>query len=171
MLSAIPGAKHSVGLSSYIFQADTWGSRFIDALAAAHARGVAVRVLVDGVGGGWLLSSACHRLRRRGMPAARFMRSLPPWHRPFINLRSHKKVLVVDGLVAFTGGMNIADGNVMAANPKRPVRDTHFRVEDFVVEQVAENFAEDWALLAILEHARPDRHRRTVQSWPRWRER
>jgi cardiolipin synthase A/B len=64
---------------------------------------------------------------------------------PFINLRSHKKILVVDGLVGFTGGMNIADENVMATQPKRPVQDLHFRIEGPVVAQLTGAFAEDWA--------------------------
>ena len=148
MLAAIAAARDSVCLSSYIFRTDSWGSRFTDALAGAHRRGVAVRVLVDGIGGGWLLSRAYHRLRRQGVPAACFMHSLLPWRMPFINLRSHKKVLVVDGTVAFTGGMNIADENVMATHPRQPVRDTHFRVEGPVVAQVAEDFAQDWASVA-----------------------
>ena len=148
MLAAIAAAQSSVSLSSYIFRTDAWGGRFIDALAAAHGRGVAVRVLVDGIGGGWLLSRAYHRLRRRGVPVARFMHSLLPWRMPFINLRFHKKVLVVDGTVAFTGGMNIADENVMATRPRHPVQDTHFRVEGPIVTQVAElDFARDWAFV------------------------
>ena len=138
MLAAIAAAERSVSLSSYIFRTDAWGGRFIDALAEAHGRGVAVRVLVDGIGGGWLLSGAYHRLRRRGVPAARFMHSLLPWRMPFINLRSHKKTLVVDGTIAFTGGMNIADENVIATRPRHPVQDTHFRVEGPVVAQIAE---------------------------------
>ena len=146
-LAAIAAARHSVCLSSYIFRRDTWGGRFIDALADAHGRGVQVRVLIDGVGGGWLLSGAYHRLRRRGVPVARFMHSLLPWRMPFINLRSHKKVLVVDGWLAFTGGMNIADENVLATRPRHPVQDTHFRVEGPVVAQVAEDFAQDWAFV------------------------
>ncbi len=144
MLAAIAAARHSVCLSSYIFRTDTWGSRFTDALADAHRRGVAVRVLIDGIGGGWLLSRAYHRLRGQGVPAARFMHSLLPWRMPFINLRSHKKTLVVDGTVAFTGGMNIADENVMATHPRQPVQDTHFRVEGPVVAQIAADFAQDW---------------------------
>jgi cardiolipin synthase len=133
MLDAIAAAQRSIGLSSYILRADQWGGRFIDALADAHQRGVAVRVLIDGVGGGWLLSRAYHRLRRRGVPAARFMHSLLPWRMPFLNLRSHKKILVVDGAIGFTGGMNIADENVMAIHPKHPVQDVHFRIEGAVV--------------------------------------
>ena len=145
MLAAIGVAKRSVGLSSYIFRDDTWGGRFIDALAAAQGRGVAVRVLIDGIGGGWLLSPAYRRLRRRGVPAARFLHSPLPWRMPFLNLRSHKKILVLDGSVGFTGGMNISDANVVAARPRAPVQDTHFRVEGPVVCQLTEAFAQDWA--------------------------
>ena len=145
MLTAIAAAKLSIGMSSYIFEDDVWGGRFIEALAGAKRRGVAVRVLIDGVGGGWLLSPAYHRLRREGVTAARFMHSLLPWRMPFLNLRSHKKVLVVDGSVGFTGGLNIADDNVLATRPKLPVQDLHFRIEGPVVAQLAEAFADDWA--------------------------
>ncbi len=144
MLAAIAAATSSIGLSSYIFRDDIWGGRFIDALADAARRGVAVRVLIDGVGGGWLASRAFHRLRRQGVSAARFMHSLLPWRMPFLNLRNHKKVLVIDGKVAFTGGMNIADENVMATSPKMPVQDLHFRISGPVVAQLVEAFADDW---------------------------
>ncbi|MDB5398584.1 MAG: Cardiolipin synthase, partial [Rhodopila sp.] len=145
MLAAIAAAKASVGLSSYILRDDQWGGRFIDALAEATRRGVAVRVLIDGIGGDWLRSPAYHRLRREGVPAARFMHSLLPWRMPFFNLRSHKKVLLLDGVVSFTGGMNIADENVMATRPQQPVQDLHFRIEGPVVSQLAEAFADDWS--------------------------
>lgn len=148
MLSAIAAARRSVGLSSYIFRDDAWGGRFMDALIAAQGRGVAVRVLIDGIGGGWLLSPAYRRLRRQGVPAARFLHSPLPWRMPFLNLRSHKKILVLDGAVGFTGGMNISDANVLAARPEAPVQDTHFRIEGPVVGQLTEAFAQDWAFAA-----------------------
>ncbi len=144
MLAAIDAARHSVSLSSYIFQDDVWGRRFITALAAANARGVDVRVLIDGIGGGWLLSRAYHRLRREHVNAARFLHSWLPWRMPIVNLRSHKKVLIVDGTIGFTGGMNIADDNVMATRPKTPVQDLHFRIQGPVVEQLSDAFAQDW---------------------------
>jgi cardiolipin synthase len=147
MLAAIEAANSSVGLSSYIFRDDIWGGRFIEALARATTRGVVVRVLIDGIGGGWLSSPAYHRLRRQGVPVARFMHSLLPWRMPFLNLRNHKKILVIDGILAFTGGMNIADENVMATNPKQPVQDLHFRIQGPVVAQLAEAFADDWAFV------------------------
>ena len=148
MLDAIAKAQRSVGLSSYIFRNDVWGSRFIEALAEAQGRGVAVRVIVDGVGGGWLRSAAYHHLRRRGVPAARFMHSLLPWRMPFLNLRSHKKILVVDGRLGFTGGVNIAAQNVLAEHPDSPVQDTHFRIQGPIVCQLVAAFAQDWTFVA-----------------------
>ena len=148
MLNGIAGAARSIGLSSYILRNDVWGARFIDALADAHQRGVAVRVLVDGIGSGWLRSPAYHALRRRGVPAARFLHSPLPWRMPFLNLRSHKKILVVDGAVGFTGGLNIGDENVLAGRPKHPVQDTHVRFAGPVVGQLVEAFAQDWQFAA-----------------------
>ncbi|MFL5254090.1 MAG: cardiolipin synthase [Rhodopila sp.] len=145
MLKAIASARRSVALSSYIFCGDRWGGRFIEALADAHRRGVEVRVLIDGIGGGWLWGRAYRRLRRLGVPAARFMHSFLPWRMPFLNLRTHKKVLVVDGLLGFTGGINISDDNVQATRPREPVQDLHFRVEGPVVCQLMEAFAQDWS--------------------------
>ncbi len=147
MLDAIAQAQASVGLSSYIMQADQWGGRFLDALVAAQRRGVAVRVIIDGIGGGWVWSGAYHRLRAADVPVGRFMHSPLPWRMPFLNLRTHKKILVVDGRTGFTGGMNIADDNVMATRPSEPVRDTHFRVRGPVVEQLTEAFARDWTFV------------------------
>lgn len=148
MLAAIAAAQVSVGLSSYIFRDDNWGKRFAEALAEAKTRGVAVRVLIDGIGGGWLWSPVYHRLVEKNVVAARFMHSLQPWRMPFLNLRSHKKILVVDGVVGFTGGMNIAAENVMASHPTNPVQDVHFRIEGSVVAQLVEAFARDWAFVA-----------------------
>lgn len=144
MLEAIGGARTSIALSSYIFRADAAGTRFIEALSAASRRGVEVRVLIDGIGGNYLLSPAYHRLRRAGVPAARFLHSPLPWRMPFLNLRNHKKILVVDGRTGFTGGLNIGGENLLADRPRHPVRDTHFRIEGPVVAQLMEAFAEDW---------------------------
>ena len=147
MLTAIADAKVSIALSSYIFRTDATGMQFIAALTAAKSRGVAICVIIDGVGGNWLLSSAYHKLRRAGIAAGRFMHSPLPWRMPLLNLRSHKKILVVDGRVGFTGGMNIADENVLALMPKAPVQDTHFRVDGPSVAQLMSAFASDWSFV------------------------
>jgi cardiolipin synthase A/B len=144
MLAEIEAAEKSIGLCSYIFRADSAGQPFIDALIRAHERGVQVRVLIDGIGGGYLWSGTYVRLKRAGVPVDRFLHSYWPWRTPFLNLRNHRKLLVIDGKVAFVGGINIGDENVLASNPAHPVRDVHFRLEGPVVEQLVESFADDW---------------------------
>lgn len=144
MLAAIDGARSSVALAQYIFRADRIGLRFVEALGRARARGVTVRVLVDGIGSGYLRSPAYDALRRDGVPAARFLHSLLPWRMTFLNLRSHKKLLVIDGTRAFAGGLNIGDENLLAGQPAHPVHDLHFAIEGPVVGQLMADFAADW---------------------------
>jgi len=145
MLAAIEGAKSHIRLATYIFRTDEAGLAFIDALVRAHGRGVETRVLIDGFGGGFLRSSAYRALRRGGVPAARFLHSILPWKMPFLDLRLHKKCLVVDGACAFVGGLNIGAENLVAKRPKRPVRDTHFRLEGTIVRQIEHAFDDDWS--------------------------
>jgi cardiolipin synthase len=144
MLAAIEGATASIALSSYIFDDDAAGQTFIAALAAAKARQVEIRVIVDGVGSGYLLSPAYRRMRAQGINVARFLHSFVPWRMTFLNLRSHKKILVIDGRLAFLGGINISIDNVLKERPAHPVRDEHFSVEGPVVAQIMEAFAADW---------------------------
>jgi cardiolipin synthase len=144
MLAAIDAAERSVGLASYIFRDDLAGRPFIEALARAKNRGVQVRVLLDGIGGGYFFNAAYERLREADVPVARFLHSYFPWRMPFLNLRNHRKLMVVDGRAAFVGGINIGHENLLASRPPHPVRDTHFRLEGPVVEQLTEVFADDW---------------------------
>jgi len=145
MLAAIDGAKFSVTLSTYIFRTDELGLQFIGALVRAHRRGVRTRILIDGFGGGFLRSSAYHELRKQGVPVARFQHSTLPWKMPFLDLRLHKKSLVVDGDCAFVGGLNIGAENLIEKRPKAAVRDLHFRVEGTVVRQIQQEFEDDWS--------------------------
>ena len=145
MLKAIDDATVSVALSTYIFDNDKAGRLFADTLERAVARGVEVRVLIDGVGSLYSWPSIVNLLRKRGIPVARFLSSLLPWRMPYMNLRSHRKILVVDGRIGFTGGMNIRTGNLLSWQPKHPIQDLHFRLEGPVVMQMLATFAEDWA--------------------------
>jgi len=144
MIARIESAQHSVALSSYIFRADAAGELFIAALMRAQRRGVDVRVLIDGVGGGYFRSKTYLQLRRAGVPVGRFLHSPLPWRMPFLNLRSHKKLLVVDGRSAFIGGINIGAENLICSRPLHPVLDTHFSLDGPVVAQIAGTFADDW---------------------------
>jgi len=144
MLEAIAAARHSIALSTYIFDRDAAGLAFARALGAAVRRGVAVRVLIDATGLRYSWPSILGDLRRAGVPCARFLPAFPFGRLLAINLRNHRKLLVVDGRVGFTGGLNIREGHCLAWQPRHPVQDLHFRVEGPVVAQLQEAFVEDW---------------------------
>ncbi len=165
MLKAIEGAKSSIRLETYIFRADALGQRFIAALAGARRRGVEVSVLIDGFGGGFLLSRAYFRLRKQGVDAARFLHSMVPWKMPFMNLRLHKKILLIDGEYAFVGGLNIAAENLLATKPKDPVADHHFRVEGEMVAQIEQEFDDDWEF-ATERRLKPSQALREIANGP-----
>lgn len=148
MLEAIREAKRSVALCSYIFEAKGIGLSFVEELVKAKDRGVTVRVLVDDAGTRYSFPPVTRMLRRQGVMALRYM-PLRFWLRILtMNLRNHRKIMVVDGRIGFTGGMNIRQGNMLEADPSHPVRDLHFRVEGPVVRQLMRVFAEDWAFCA-----------------------
>jgi len=147
MLAAIESAIQSISLASYIFDNDATGKQFADALGRAVKRGVAVRVLIDAAGTRYSWPPITYKLKHAQVPFAKFLPAslLTPWRVATINLRNHRKILVVDGQTAFTGGMNIRHGNVLADQPGSPVRDLHFRVEGPVVTQLQDAFSNDWA--------------------------
>ncbi len=144
MLEAIRGAQTSVSLVSYIFAADATGLEFARALGEAVRRGVAVRVLVDAMGARYSWPTIARALRREGVPQARFLPPFAPWHPLSFNMRTHRKILVVDGRLGFTGGMNIRGCHRLRQAPRRPVQDVHFRVSGPVVTHLQEVFADDW---------------------------
>jgi cardiolipin synthase len=145
MLDAITEAKRSIGMASYIFDNDPTGRIFADALAAAVKRGVEVRVLIDGIGSSYTWPSIVGRLAKAGVRVDRFLPTSVPIYFPYANLRNHRKILVVDGEVGFTGGLNIRDGCWLAHKPRHPVRDMHFELRGPVVAHLLEVFLEDWS--------------------------
>jgi cardiolipin synthase len=147
MVEAIEQAQRSITLTSYLFDSDRVGRRFVTALSEAKTRGVEVRVLVDGVGDRYSHPPVTRLLRRAGVPAARFLPPLAPWRFAYMNLRSHRKIMVVDGQLGFTGGINIREGNLLRLDPpaSHPIRDVHARVTGPVVAHLQETFVEDWA--------------------------
>ncbi|MGH8019333.1 MAG: phospholipase D-like domain-containing protein [Opitutaceae bacterium] len=144
MLRAIEGASKSVALCTYIFDRDSAGYAFVNALKRAVDRGVAVRVLVDDTGVRYSFPTIVGVLRRAGVPVARFLPTLAPFRTFALNMRTHRKFLIVDGKVGFTGGMNIRSGNVTNASGVLRIRDMHFRVEGPVVAHMRDVFADDW---------------------------
>ncbi|HWI37264.1 MAG TPA: phospholipase D-like domain-containing protein, partial [Burkholderiales bacterium] len=144
MLEAIHGAKSSIAMASYIFDGDGIGEDFVKALAAATKRGVEVRVLIDDVDARWSSSTAVKPLRAAGVNAAVFNPPIVPARLHALNLRNHRKILVVDGTLGFTGGMNVDCRYWKPEAPDQAFRDLHFRVRGPVVGQLMEVFADDW---------------------------
>jgi cardiolipin synthase len=144
MLEAIESARSSIMLASYIFHGDGIGAQFVDALARAMGRGVVVRVLVDDADVRFTWSSAYKPLRRAGVPLGVFNPPLVPARLNAVHLRNHRKILVVDGAIGFTGGMNIDRRYWQPEAPEQASRDLHFRLRGPVVTQLAEVFADDW---------------------------
>ena len=147
MLAAIRTARHSVWLSTYIFETDEVGQEFIAALAAAAKRGVEVHVLVDGIGEWYSWPHAVRLLRHAGVRAARFLPPRLAMPMFSLNLRNHRKLLIADGHTGFIGGMNIGGREVGKAHHRR-MADLHFRVQGPAVSQLAECFAADWRFAA-----------------------
>ena len=148
MLRAIAAAERSVVLATYIFDDDYAGRMFIDALAQAADRGVQVRVLVDGVGKRYSRPPVTRALKRCGVPHAVFLPTVMPLRNPYMNLRNHRKLLVVDRRVGFTGGLNIREGCLLEQASDHPVQDVHFRLEGPVVDQMFSELFEDWYFVA-----------------------
>jgi len=145
MLAAIDAAKVSVALNSYIFDSDEVGEQFLSALKLAQDRGVEVRVMIDGVGAKYSKPSMVDRLKKEGVHVAAFLPSRMPLALPYANLRNHRKILVVDGTIGFTGGTNIRIDHCLKRDPKFPVACLHFKIEGPVVSELQEMFAIDWA--------------------------
>ena len=144
MLEAIAAARRSIAMASYIFHGDGIGRRFVAALAEAVRRGVEVRVLIDDVDARWSRTSAVKALRTAGVEVAVFNPPFVPARLHALNLRNHRKILVVDGSEAYTGGMNVDSRYWRPEAPERAFRDLHFRVKGPLVAQLMEVFADDW---------------------------
>jgi cardiolipin synthase len=145
MIEAINAARSSISFASYIFEAKGIGGELVDALAAAVKRGVEARVLIDDVGTRYARPRIHRVLKKRGVTVAKFLPAFLPRSFTHFNLRNHSKIMVVDGRVGFTGGINVRQDHLLASNPKYPTRDLHFLVRGPVVSQLQETFAKDWA--------------------------
>jgi cardiolipin synthase len=147
MCAAVDAAERTVTFSTFIFDPGHAADRLVAALERAHARGVQVRVLIDAVGVRYGWPPMHRRLRRAGVKTELFLPRITPGWLPFLNLRNHRKVLVVDGKVGFTGGMNVRD-DFLPPPEGDGFGDLHARVEGPVVAHLQAAFAEDWLFTA-----------------------
>ncbi|HSC86338.1 MAG TPA: cardiolipin synthase [Polyangiaceae bacterium] len=152
---AIDDAEHTIHLLYYIFNDDSTGRRIAERLVAKARAGVTVRVLLDGFGSQAGTGRLRRDLTRGGVQVAIFLPSpLNPLHAPRINFTNHRKIAVFDGVVAFTGGMNIGEEYELRW------RDLMMRIEGPAVAGLDDVFLEDWYFAtneAVHDVERPDR--------------
>jgi len=141
MIRAIRRAKKTISLQTYIFDNDRTGRAFVYELEDAVKRGVDVRVLIDNVGAYYSKPHIGGLLRERRIPHAFFMKAMLPSNLVFYNLRSHRKIMVVDGYSAFTGGVNIREQSETGGKTK--LKDTHFMFKGPIAGEFQKIFAED----------------------------
>ena len=141
MIKDIREAKKSVNLESYIFQPDEAGQQFADAMMDAARRGVRVRLLIDAWGG--KLKELAKTLEAAGVKVRKY-RPLRLFSIYKVGNRTHRKILLVDGRIAYTGGLGIDKRWLGNARNQNEWRDTQVRVEGPVAAQMQAIFAEDW---------------------------
>jgi cardiolipin synthase len=143
MLEAIASARSSVTFETFIYWSGTVGDRFAAALAERARSGVAVHVLLDWVGSKRMDPAVLRRLESAGVEVVRF--HPPRWpHLTRMNNRTHRKLLVVDGRIGFTGGVGIADDWDGDGEQPDHWHDVHYRVEGPVVAQLQSAFLDNW---------------------------
>ncbi|MCI0685437.1 MAG: cardiolipin synthase [Gemmataceae bacterium] len=148
MLEAVRNARHHVHLEFFIWQPDELGRHVLEVLAERARQGIEVRLLYDGVGSRRLSPRLLRPLREAGGKSCPFL-PLNPWRRRVqINMRNHRKILVVDGQVGFIGGLNIGD-EYLGKDPCFGYwRDTHLRIRGPAVCDLQRVFCEDWDFAA-----------------------
>ena len=143
MLAAINGAKRRIVFESFIYSDGEISGQFTDALAAAARRGVEVRIVLDAIGASDLPGDRVTQLEDAGVQV-RWFNPLHPWQFEETNYRTHRKVTVIDGNVAFIGGVGLADHWRGDARNEEEWRDTHFRVTGPAVHRLEACFYENW---------------------------
>jgi cardiolipin synthase len=143
MLGAIEGAKRRVSFETYIYDKGSVGDQFTAALAAAAQRGVQVDVVVDAMGSNKVPSETVKRLRDAGAQVGQFGK--PNWYTlEELNYRTHRKILVVDGRIGFTGGVGVADHWLGHAQDPEHWRDTMVRIDGPLVRLMEGAFYENF---------------------------
>jgi cardiolipin synthase A/B len=141
---AVAGAKHHVHALFYIFRPDATGRALLALLTERARAGVEVRLLVDAVGSFELRPSDTRALREAGGKVGEFL-PVSVLGKPFsVNFRNHRKVVVVDGKTAFTGGMNVGDEYSGRKTPQGPWRDLLLRLRGPAALRLQEIFVDDW---------------------------
>ena len=144
MLGAIHAAKASVNFEAFLFHSDGVGAQFRDALCERARAGVRVRVLLDGIGSGTAFSDADEKTFREAGCAFAYYHPARSWRLDKLNRRTHRRVLVVDGKVGFTGGVGFSDNWLGNADSPEHWREVHARLEGPIVAKLQGAFQQHW---------------------------
>jgi cardiolipin synthase len=143
MLSAIRAAKKTITFETYIYWSTTIGHEFAEAFAERAGAGVRVHVLVDAFGSERIDTEDIKKMQQAGVEFQKF-NPIEWYHLSRFNNRTHRKLLIIDGSIGFTGGVGISDEWRGNAQDSKHWRDTHFRVEGPVVAQMQSVFMDNW---------------------------
>jgi len=143
MLSAINGAQRTIDFETYIYWSGEIGKRFAEALATKARAGVKVNVLVDWLGSQKMDSDSIETMKQAGVDFRQY-RPLRWYNLARVNNRTHRKLLIVDGTVGFTGGVGVADNWTGNAQDPEHWRDNHYRLEGPAVAQMQAAFMDNW---------------------------
>jgi cardiolipin synthase len=144
MLEAIRSAKKTVNFAAYIFKSDGTGRQFRDALCERARAGVEVRLLLDGIGSGWDLDNSDVRLMTDAGCKFAYYHPVQSWRMDRANRRSHRRMLIIDGKVGFTGSAAFSDKWSGNAQDKDHWRDLHARLEGPIVAELQAAFQSHW---------------------------
>ena len=148
ILNDLQAAKQFIHLEYYIFKADKLGQRIADLLIEKAQAGVEVRVIYDAVGSWGIPRWFIKKLQAAGVKIYPFQKVIFPYFSSRLNYRNHRKILVVDGLIAHMGGMNIADKYIQGGESTGPWHDTQIRIQGPAVSALHLVFLTDWAFVS-----------------------
>lgn len=151
LFNALEGARHHIHLSYFIFKDDEIGEDVLKILSRKVAEGVEVRVILDGMGSLSVSGGFMRSMRQSGIQAEWFFPIRFPYITSKLNLRYHRKIVVVDGCTGFMGGLNIGD-EYLSRDPKLGFwRDTHLKIEGEAVHSLQSIFLDDWFVVTHQE--------------------
>ncbi|MDM5187106.1 cardiolipin synthase [Bacillus sp. DX4.1] len=144
IIQAIASAQHHIHIQYYIYRSDEIGTKIRDALIKKAKDGVIVRFLYDGLGSNTLRNRFLKPMKEAGIEVVEFDSILSPWLLETVNYRNHRKIVIVDGVIGFTGGLNVGD-EYLGRSKKFPIwRDSHLKIEGKALYKLQAVFLEDW---------------------------
>ncbi len=150
LMDAIAKAEDHIHIEYYIFENDAIGGPLADLLIEKASQGIEVRMLLDGVGSLALKKGFFKKMKRSGVQLAEFMPVLFPSFTSKINYRDHRKIVIIDGNIGFTGGINISDRYINNGSHPNYWRDTHLKIEGDAVKTLQFLFFLNWQF--VVQH-------------------